>query len=122
MSEQFSKDDISHLATLARIDLRDDEVLRLTKDLNVINDAIAKVSEVAGEKVEATSHPLPLSNVFREDVPATLHTPAGEEPRSVDGTGSNPFEGDLLSVQAALSGAPKVEAEQFVTPQILGEE
>ncbi|MDR2508587.1 MAG: Asp-tRNA(Asn)/Glu-tRNA(Gln) amidotransferase subunit GatC [Candidatus Ancillula sp.] len=121
MSEHFSKDDISHLATLARIDLRDDEILRLTKDLNVINDAIAKVSEVANEDVEATSHPLPLRNVFREDIPATVAS-SHSEPYSVNGTGENPFEGDLLTVEDALSGGPKVESGQFVAPQILGEE
>ena len=57
-----------HLGVLARIQLNDDEVTRLTGQLDAIVDNIAKVSEVATADVAATSHPIPLSNVFRPDV------------------------------------------------------
>ncbi len=87
------------MAALARIDLTDDEVERLAGELGVIADAVAEVSEVVGPDVPATSHPLPLTNVMREDVV--------EEP---------------LSVDAALSGAPASEDGQFLVPQILGED
>ena len=53
---------------LARIQLSDDEVQRLTGQLDAIVDNIAKVSEVATPDVFATSHPIPLQNVFRPDV------------------------------------------------------
>jgi aspartyl-tRNA(Asn)/glutamyl-tRNA(Gln) amidotransferase subunit C len=53
---------------LARIQLSDDEVQRLTGQLDAIVDNIAKVSEVATPDVVATSHPIPLNNVFRPDV------------------------------------------------------
>ncbi len=57
-----------HLGVLARIQLSDDEVQRLTGQLDAIVDNIAKVSEVATPDVVATSHPIPLNNVFRPDV------------------------------------------------------
>lgn len=53
---------------LARIQLSDDEVQRLTGQLDAIVDNIAKVSEVATPDIVATSHPIPLNNVFRPDV------------------------------------------------------
>ena len=57
-----------HLGVLARIQLSDEEVGRLTGQLDAIVDNIAKVSEVATPDVVATSHPIPLENVFRPDV------------------------------------------------------
>jgi aspartyl-tRNA(Asn)/glutamyl-tRNA(Gln) amidotransferase subunit C len=53
---------------LARIQLSDEEVQSLTGQLDAIVDNIAKVSEVATPDVVATSHPIPLENVFRPDV------------------------------------------------------
>ncbi|BFM23279.1 Asp-tRNA(Asn)/Glu-tRNA(Gln) amidotransferase subunit GatC [Microbacterium sp. che218] len=57
-----------HLGVLARIQLSDEEVQSLTGQLDAIVDNIAKVSEVATPDVVATSHPIPLENVFRPDV------------------------------------------------------
>lgn len=57
-----------HLGVLARIQLSDEEVQSLTGQLDAIVDNIAKVSEVATADVVATSHPIPLENVFRPDV------------------------------------------------------
>jgi aspartyl-tRNA(Asn)/glutamyl-tRNA(Gln) amidotransferase subunit C len=62
-------------------------------------DAVARVQEVASADVPATSHPLPLRNVFRPDVVIPSLTPAD-----------------------ALSGAPAQEEQRFRVPQILGEE
>lgn len=56
-----------HLGVLARIQLNDEEVQSLTGQLDAIVDNIAKVSEVATPDVVATSHPIPLENVFRPD-------------------------------------------------------
>lgn len=53
---------------LARIELSDEEIQSLTGQLDAIVDNIAKVSEVATPDVFATSHPIPLQNVFRPDV------------------------------------------------------
>ena len=88
-----------HLGVLARIALRDDEVERLTGQLSAIVDNIAKVSEVATPDVPATSHPIPLENVFRPDVV-----------------------GDMLTVEQVLQNAPDAAEGRFRVTAILGEE
>lgn len=95
----ISRDEVARVAALARIDLRPDEVDRLAGELGVIVDAIAQVSEVATPDVPATSHPLPLTNVFRADVPQAP-----------------------LPVADVLAAAPSAEDGRFAVPQILGEE
>ncbi|KJL38876.1 Aspartyl/glutamyl-tRNA(Asn/Gln) amidotransferase subunit C [Microbacterium terrae] len=77
-----------HLGVLARIQLSAEEVERLTGQLDAIVDNIAKVSEVATPDVVATSHPIPMQNVFRPDVPGDMLTPAQvlqNAPDSADG-------------------------------------
>ena len=61
------KTEVARLAGLARIALTPSEVERLADELGVIADSVAKVSEVATPEVPATSHPIPLTNVMRED-------------------------------------------------------
>ena len=95
----LTRDYVAYLAGLARITLTPSELDHLAPQLAVILDAVAKVSEVAGDDVLATSHPLPLSNVFRPDQ---------VRPR--------------LSANEALAGAPEVEQQRFSVPRILGEE
>jgi aspartyl-tRNA(Asn)/glutamyl-tRNA(Gln) amidotransferase subunit C len=95
----LTREDVAHLARLARIDLTDDELDHLAPQLAVILEAVAKVSEVAGDDVALTSHPLPLSNVFRADV-----TRPG------------------LAADEALAAAPTVQQQRFSVPRILGEE
>jgi len=90
---------VRHLGVLARIQLSDDEVERLTGQLDVIVDNIAKVSEVATPEVAATSHPIALRNVFRSDV-----------------------EGDMLTVAQVLQNAPDAADARFRVTAILGEE
>ena len=51
----ISREEVAHLATLARIDLQPDELDRLAGQLDVILDAVATVREVAGDDVPATS-------------------------------------------------------------------
>lgn len=95
----LSRDDVAKLAGLARIEMSDEELVSLSKEFTVILDAVARVQEVAGADVVATSHPLPLRNVFRPDVVIPSLSPA-----------------------EALSGAPAQEEQRFRVPQILGEE
>ena len=90
---------MSHLAHLARIALTPDEITKLTGELGVIVDSVAKVQEVATPDVEATSHPIPLGTVTRPDVVGATLTPA-----------------------QALAGAPETELDQFKVSSILGEE
>jgi aspartyl-tRNA(Asn)/glutamyl-tRNA(Gln) amidotransferase subunit C len=95
----ISRDEVAHLANLARIDLRDDELDRLAGQLDVILGAVAQVREVAGDDVPATSHPMPLINVTRPD-----------EPRP------------SLTAEQALAGAPAAEEQRFRVPRILEED
>ncbi|RPF20266.1 Asp-tRNA(Asn)/Glu-tRNA(Gln) amidotransferase subunit GatC [Myceligenerans xiligouense] len=95
----ISRDEVARVAGLARIDLRSDEVDRLAGELDVIVESIARVSQVATADVPATSHPIPLTNVFRDDVP--------QQP---------------LPQQDVLAAAPAQEDGRFLVPQILGEE
>jgi aspartyl-tRNA(Asn)/glutamyl-tRNA(Gln) amidotransferase subunit C len=98
-SARISADQVRHLATLARIDLSESEIESLTGELETIVESVAKVTEVAGPDVPATSHPMPLSNVFRDDTPVPS-----------------------LTVEQALSGAPDREGDRFRVPPILDEE
>lgn len=95
----ISRAEIVHLANLARIDLSEDELDRLTPELAVILESVAKVSAVASRDLEPTSHAVPLSNVFRDDVVRPCLTP-----------------------EQALSGAPAVAQQRFSVPRILEEE
>ena len=63
----LSRDDVAHLAMLARIELTDGELDRMLGELSVILDAVALVQQAPTEGVEPMSHPLPLVNVARPD-------------------------------------------------------
>ena len=65
---EISREEVAHLATLARIDLSDAELDHLAPQLSVILESVASINGVAGDDVPPTSHALPLTNVFREDV------------------------------------------------------
>ena len=84
---------------LARIQLSDEEVGRLTGHLDAIVDNIAKVSEVATPEVPATSHPIAMQNIFRPD--------------EVE---------DQLSQAQVLQNAPDAADGRFRVTAILGEE
>lgn len=96
---EITAEQVTHLANLARIDLRPEEIASLTRELGQIVESVAKVSEVATADVPATSHPMPLTNVFRADVVIPS-----------------------LSVEQALSGAPDRDGDKFRVPAILDEE
>jgi len=65
----ISRDEVLHVAQLARLALTDEEVERLGGQLDAILEAVAKVSELDLSDVEPTSHPLDLVNVWSEDEP-----------------------------------------------------
>jgi len=88
----ISRDEVLHVARLARLALTDDEVGRLTDELDKILDAVGIVSELDLTDVPPTSHPLDLANVWDEDVP--------HEPLPLDDVFANApaREGDLFRV------------------------
>jgi len=95
----LSRDEVAYLAGLARIDLSDAELDHLAPQLQVIIESVARVGEVADADVPPTSHPVPMTNVFRDD----MLRPG-------------------LTAEEALAAAPAVEQQRFSVPRILGEE
>jgi aspartyl-tRNA(Asn)/glutamyl-tRNA(Gln) amidotransferase subunit C len=89
----ISRDEVLHVARLARLELSDAEVERFAEQLSAILDAVGKVSELDLSDVEPTAHPLALSNVWAED-----------EPR------------ECLTVDEALANAPERGGDSFRVP------
>ena len=65
----IDRDQVLHVARLARLRLTDAEVERMSSELSGILDHIEKISELDLEGVEPTSHVIELENVLREDAP-----------------------------------------------------
>jgi aspartyl-tRNA(Asn)/glutamyl-tRNA(Gln) amidotransferase subunit C len=65
----ITREDVLHVAGLARLELTDEETERLGEQLNAILEAVGKVSELDLEDVPPTSHPLDLVNVWADDEP-----------------------------------------------------
>jgi aspartyl-tRNA(Asn)/glutamyl-tRNA(Gln) amidotransferase subunit C len=65
----ISREDVLHVAGLARLELSEEEIVRLEAQLNDILAAVGKVSELDLADVPPTSHPLAVVNVLRPDEP-----------------------------------------------------
>src|SRR6476620_8594910 len=65
----ITREDVLHVAALAQLELSEEEIARLTVELNDILAAVGKVSELDLSDVPPTSHPLAVVNVFRPDEP-----------------------------------------------------
>ncbi|HEX6787995.1 MAG TPA: Asp-tRNA(Asn)/Glu-tRNA(Gln) amidotransferase subunit GatC [Gaiellaceae bacterium] len=89
----IEREQLRHVAHLARLELSDDEFERLGAQLNDIIDAVSKVSELDLSDVPATSHPLDVVNVWAED-----------EPRP------------CLKVDEVFANAPEREGNYFKVP------
>lgn len=92
----MEKFDVDHVAWLARLDLSSEEKEVFGRQLGQILEHAEIVSSVETEGVPPTSHPIPVSNVMREDVV----TPS-------------------LSQDEALSNAPRPERGAFAVPRII---
>ncbi|TMK24876.1 MAG: Asp-tRNA(Asn)/Glu-tRNA(Gln) amidotransferase subunit GatC [Actinobacteria bacterium] len=83
----ISRDQVLHVAKLARLALTEDELERLEGQLGAILEAVGKVAELDLDDVPPTSHPLDLVNVLAEDEPrpsldrdvALANAPAAED-------------------------------------------
>ncbi len=95
---QISRDEVAHLARLARLAVSDDELDSLAGQLDAILEHVSRIQAVDVTDVEATDNPLTSVNVTRPDV-------------VVPG----------LSQQEALAQAPKSGEGRFAVPRILGE-
>ena len=65
----ITREQVVHVAKLARLELSDEELERMREQLSAILEAVGKVAELDLEGVEPTAHPLDLVNVFAEDEP-----------------------------------------------------
>ncbi len=86
-----------HVAKLARLALTDDKLRQLTHQLQGILGYVNKLKEVDVTGIEPMAHALPLTNVFRDDVP----TPA-------------------LDLDQVLANAPDQDSPFFKVPKVLG--
>jgi len=89
----IEREQLLHVAHLARLELGDDEAERLGAQLNDILDAVSKVSELDLSDVPPTSHPLDIVNVSAPDEPH-----------------------ECLPVEEALANAPEREGDYFKVP------
>jgi aspartyl-tRNA(Asn)/glutamyl-tRNA(Gln) amidotransferase subunit C len=94
----LSREDVVHVAHLARLDLSDEEVELFTEQLRTVLDHAADVASLDLSHLEPSSHPIALSNVLRAD-----------EPRP------------SLDRDEVLAVAPAVEDHRFRVPRIGGE-
>jgi aspartyl-tRNA(Asn)/glutamyl-tRNA(Gln) amidotransferase subunit C len=92
---EIGREEVLHVAKLARLELSDDEIERFREQLSAILEAVGTVSELDLSGVEPTSHPLDIVNVWAED-----------EPRP------------CLSREEALANAPDPEDGYFGVPPV----
>ncbi|HTV11801.1 MAG TPA: Asp-tRNA(Asn)/Glu-tRNA(Gln) amidotransferase subunit GatC [Acidimicrobiales bacterium] len=98
MPKPISRADVAHVARLARLALTEEELERYTVQLASVLEHAADIEALDIADVPPTAHPLPLSNVMRDDVP-----------------------GPSLDRDEVLSQAPEVESGRFRIPRILSE-
>jgi aspartyl-tRNA(Asn)/glutamyl-tRNA(Gln) amidotransferase subunit C len=65
----IDREQVLHVARLARLRLTDEEVTRMSSELSTILDHIEKISELDLDGVEPTSHVVEVENVLRPDEP-----------------------------------------------------
>jgi aspartyl-tRNA(Asn)/glutamyl-tRNA(Gln) amidotransferase subunit C len=94
----ISRDEVAHLARLARLAVTEEELDLFASQLEVILTSVGRVGEVAAAEIPPTSHAVGLTDVFRADVPRPG-----------------------LTQQQALSGAYATEDGRFRVPRILDE-
>jgi aspartyl-tRNA(Asn)/glutamyl-tRNA(Gln) amidotransferase subunit C len=94
----LTREDVVHVARLARLDLSEKEVELFTAQLRTVLDHAADVASLDLSHLEPSSHPIPLGNVLRPD-----------EPRP------------SLDREEVLAVAPAVEDHRFRVPRIGGE-
>ncbi|GAA2160522.1 MULTISPECIES: Asp-tRNA(Asn)/Glu-tRNA(Gln) amidotransferase subunit GatC [Glycomyces] len=95
----ISREEVAHLARLARLEVTDDELDAFAGQLDVILESMKTLAEVNTDGVQPTSHAVPLVNVFREDQPQPS-----------------------LPREDVLAGGPDTAEDRFRVPRILDEE
>ena len=91
-----NNNEVKHIAKLAKLEFNEEEIGKLTHDLNEILEYVDKLNRLDTENVEPLSHPIEGSNIFRED----------ELRESVD-------------TESALKNAPESTHEYFKVPKVI---
>ena len=97
MPDRITREDVAHVARLARLTLTDDELDRTTHQLGDILDHAQAMADLDLTGIEPTTHPYPLRNVMREDVV-----------------------GPLSDRDEVLAEAPAAESGMFRVPPVIG--
>ena len=95
---QITRDEVAHLARLARLALDEDELDRFGGELDAIVSAISRIGDLDTADVPPTSHAVPLTNVMREDEPCPS-----------------------LPLADMLANAPEAAGDFFRVPRIIEE-
>jgi aspartyl-tRNA(Asn)/glutamyl-tRNA(Gln) amidotransferase subunit C len=90
---RITRDEVLHVARLARLELSDDDVAKFQEQLSDILEAVSKVSELDLSDVPPTAHPLEIANAWAEDVPH-----------------------DCLPLDDVFANAPDRDGDYFRTP------
>ena len=93
---KISRKEVEHVAHLARLHLTEDELQKMTEQLDTILSYVAKLEELTTENVPPTTHAFSMSNAFREDEIQTS-----------------------LSQQESLANSPRHTEEMFKVPQVI---
>ena len=95
----ISREEVAHLARLSRLAVTEQELDQFAGQLDVILQSVARIGDVAADDIPPTSHSVPLTNIYRDDVVRPS-----------------------LTQEEALSGAPDSAEGRFRVPRILDEE
>ncbi len=94
---KITKEEVLHVADLARLDLDAASIEKFAGQIGDILEYVAKLNEIDTEGIQPTSHAISLTNAFREDEP-----------------------GQSLEPEQALANAPEREEGNFVVPKVVG--
>lgn len=96
MTEKISREEVRHVARLARLELAEAEEVRMTVQMNQILEYMDKLNELDTRNIPPTTHAIQLQNVFRED-----------------------SAGPSIDRELALTNAPQSDGASFVVPKVI---
>ena len=96
MTTKISREEVRHVATLARLELTEAEEGRMTEQMNSILSYVGKLNELNTTDIPATTHAIQLENVFRPD--------------RVSSVGNR---------EGALANAPQSDGANFIVPKVI---
>ncbi len=96
MNARITRQEVRHVALLARLELSESEEERMTGQMNGILEYMEKLNELDTKDIEPTTHAIQLQNVFRPDVVR-----------------------DSLDRKDSLANAPGTDGVNFVVPRII---